>query len=447
MGKYFGTDGFRGEVNVSLTGEQAFIIGRFLGWYYSEKGNCGKILIGKDTRRSSYLFEYALSAGIVSSGADAYLLHVTTTPSVAYLTRTEKFSLGIMITASHNQFTDNGIKLFNNKGEKVEDGIIEMIEKALDGEMSFPLCPPDKVGVTIDYAEGRSRYEGYLVALSRFSFKGLRIGLDAANGSGYKIANHVFTALGASVYTISDRPNGRNINLKCGSTNPEKLRKLVISKGLDVGFAFDGDADRCIAIDDTGRILDGDSILYLFADFMHSRGELNNDTVVCTVMSNSALTDSLKKKGIECKITAVGDKNVYDELIQSNASLGGENSGHVIFPKIETTGDGIVTAVFLSEMLVGKSKPLSLTAKEYVPYPQTVRNVKVNDKKAYLSDDCFINLLSEEKKRIDGEGRILVRPSGTESVVRILVEGRERENIDKTAFKLADYLDKKYNLP
>ena len=422
MGKYFGTDGFRGEANVNLTVEHAFKVGRFLGWYYGREHKC-RVVIGKDTRRSSYMFEYALVAGLTASGADAYLLHVTTTPSVSYVVRTEDFDCGIMISASHNPYYDNGIKVINGKGEKLEESVIEKIEEYLDGKIQeIPLAVNEAIGCTVDYAAGRNRYVGYLISLAIHSYKNFRVGLDCANGSAWMIAKNVFDALGAKTYVINNEPNGFNINTNCGSTHIENLQKYVAEKGLDVGFAFDGDADRCLCVDEKGNLVDGDKILYISGKYMKERGELANNTVVTTVMSNFGLYKALDSAGIQYEKTAVGDKYVYENMVTNGHKIGGEQSGHIIFSNYATTGDGILTAIKMMEVIISKKQPLSQLAEPVKIYPQLLKNVRVADKKT-AREDCDVQAAVKKVEAALGDtGRILVRESGTEPVIRVMVE-------------------------
>ncbi len=422
MGKYFGTDGFRGEANVNLTVEHAFKVGRFLGWYYGQNHKC-RVVIGKDTRRSSYMFEYSLVAGLTASGADAYLLHVTTTPSVSYVVRTEDFDCGIMISASHNPYYDNGIKVINGKGEKLEESVIEKIEEYLDGKTGeIPLAINEDIGCTVDYAAGRNRYVGYLISLAIHSYKGVRVGLDCANGSAWMIAKNVFDALGAKTYVINNEPNGININTNCGSTHIEGLQNYVVEKGLDVGFAFDGDADRCLCVDEKGNLVDGDKILYLAGKYMKERGELANNTVVTTVMSNFGLYKAFDSIGIDYEKTAVGDKYVYENMVTNGHKIGGEQSGHIIFSNYATTGDGILTAIKVMEVMLSKKMPLSELADPVKIYPQLLKNVRVADKKAAREDADVQAAVDVVTEALGDTGRILVRESGTEPVIRVMVE-------------------------
>ena len=432
MGKYFGTDGFRGEANINLTVEHAFAVGRFIGWYYGKRMNkkC-RVVIGKDTRRSSYMFEYALSAGLTASGADAYLLHVTTTPSVSYVTRTEGFSCGIMISASHNPFYDNGIKLINGSGEKMEEEVIAEIEKYIDREyQEIPHATREEIGMTTDYAAGRNRYVGYLISLATRSFKGVKVGLDCANGSSFTIAKSVFDALGATVYTLADKPNGLNINLDCGSTHIQNLQKLVMEEGLDVGFAFDGDADRCLCVDEKGQVVDGDKILYICGKYMKKTGELKTNKVVTTVMSNIGLYKALDKANIGYEKTAVGDKYVYENMREYGHRLGGEQSGHIIFSKYATTGDGILTSLRMMEVMLEEKESLSKLGEELVIYPQKLVNVRVTDKTTVLDDQVLKDEIARVEEELGSEGRVLVRPSGTEPLIRVMVEAKEDADCD-----------------
>lgn len=427
MGKYFGTDGFRGEANVTLTADRAFRIGRYIGYLFSKDRPC-RVAIGKDTRRSCYMLEYALVAGLSASGAEAYLLHVTTTPSVAYVVRADQFDCGIMISASHNPYYDNGIKLISATGEKMGDDVTNQIEAYLDGNCPEPpLAHRDAIGAAYDYFSGRNRYIGYLISLATRSFKHLSIGLDCANGSAWNIARSVFEALGAKTYTIHNQPNGLNINENCGSTHMESLSALVKEKNLDVGFAFDGDADRCLAVDNNGRVISGDHILYLCGKYMKERGELAKDTIVSTVMSNIGLHLALEKIGIRTVQTAVGDRFVYEAMQQNGYRLGGEESGHIIFGKYATTGDGIITALKIVEIMLERKEPLSRLADELTLFPQLLKNVSVKNKNKVLSSPALAEAIDKEKERLGNSGRLLVRASGTESVVRVMAEAESTD--------------------
>ena len=427
MGKYFGTDGFRGEANKDLTVMHAYKVGRFLGHYYG-KGHKANIVIGKDTRRSSYMFEYSLVAGLTASGADVYLLHVTTTPSVSYVVRSEGFDCGIMISASHNAFYDNGIKIINGNGYKLEAEIENLIEDYIDSEEdNLPFATRENIGRTVDYAIGRNRYIGYLISLATRSFKDKRVGLDSANGSATTVAKGVFDALGAKTFVLHSEPDGTNINEKCGSTYIEELQKFVMDNNLDVGFAFDGDADRCLAVDDKGQIIDGDLIMYLCGVYMKKRNELANDTIVTTVMSNLGLYKALDDKGILYEKTAVGDKYVFENMMTNGHALGGEQSGHIIFSKHATTGDGILTSLKLMEVMIESKASLSELLKEIKIYPQLLVNVKVKDKKAVKTNSAVTQIVSNVEEELGTEGRILVRESGTEQLVRVMVEAKTKE--------------------
>ena len=439
MGKYFGTDGFRGEANVTLTADHAFQVGRFLGWYWGEvKRRSGddtavRVVIGKDTRRSSYMFEYALASGLVASGADAYLLHVTTTPSVAYVARTEGFDCGIMISASHNPFYDNGIKLIGRGGEKLDEDTIGLIEDYLDGKLevfgqkwdTLPLAHREHIGRTVDYAAGRNRYVGYLISLGMFSFKGKKVGLDCANGSAWMIAKSVFDALGAETYVMGDRPDGFNINNGVGSTHLEGLQHFVVEHGLDVGFAYDGDADRCLCVDEKGSVVSGDHILYVCGKHMKELGELPHDTVVTTVMSNFGLYRAFDREGIRYAKTAVGDKYVYEYMNKNGCALGGEQSGHIIFSKYASTGDGVLTSLKLMEVMLEKKLPMSKLTEGLTIYPQVLENVRVHDKLAARQDAEVQKAVETVAARLGDTGRILVRESGTEPLLRVMVEAPE----------------------
>lgn len=436
MGRYFGTDGFRGEANVTLTAAHAYKVGKFLGWYYSKKaktrGERARIVIGKDTRRSSYMFEYALSSGITASGADAYLLHVTTTPSVAYIVKEEKFDCGIMISASHNPYYDNGIKLINASGEKMEDELIEKIEDYLDGiHGELPYAKREKIGRTVDYAAGRNRYIGHLISLCNHSFKGVKVGLDCANGSSWAMAKSIFETLGAKTYVINAEPDGTNINRDAGSTHIEGLCKFVVDNQLDVGFAYDGDADRCLCVDENGQVVDGDKILYIYATYLKERGELDGNTVVATVMSNIGLFKALDEVGIEYAKTAVGDKNVNDYMSAHNNCIGGEQSGHIIFRKFASTGDGILTSLKMMEVMLSKRLPLSKLGEPVVIYPQVLKNVRVKDKAAVMSAPLVLEAVQKAEALLEGNGRMLVRESGTEPLVRVMAEASDTDMCNK----------------
>ena len=431
MGKYFGTDGFRGEANVVLTVEHAFKVGRFLGWYYGQEHKA-RVVIGKDTRRSSYMFEDALSAGLTASGADVYLLLVTTTPSVSYVTRTEDFDCGIMISASHNIFYDNGIKVINAKGHKLEAEVEEKIESYIDGTWGeIPYATRDAIGRTVDYSAGRNRYIGHLIAMATRSFKDKRVGLDCSNGSASSIAKSVFDALGAKTYVINSEPDGTNINRNCGSTHIHVLQEFVKEKKLDVGFAYDGDADRCLAVDENGNEVDGDLILYVCGKYLKEQGRLNNDTIVTTIMSNLGLYKACDKAGIKYEKTAVGDKYVYENMVQNNHCLGGEQSGHIIFSKYATTGDGILTSLLLMEVMLEKKQTLAKLTEEVKIYPQLLKNVRVSDKKTARENAEVIKAVEAVTEALGNDGRILVRESGTEPVIRVMVEASTDELCEK----------------
>ncbi len=430
MGKYFGTDGFRGEANVVLTVEHAFKVGRFIGWYFGQDGKC-KVAIGKDTRRSSYMFEYSLVAGLTASGADACLLHVTTTPSVSYVVRTEDFDCGIMISASHNPYYDNGIKLVNANGEKMDEETILKIEEYIDGKIDIPLTTRADIGCSVDYAAGRNRYIGYLISLATRSFKDKKIGLDCANGSAWMIGKSVFDALGAKTYVINADPNGVNINMNAGSTHIEVLQKYVLENNLDVGFAFDGDADRCIAVDEKGTIVDGDLILYIYARYLKERNQLRNNTVVTTVMSNFGLYKALDKIGIRYEKTAVGDKYVYENMNENGHRIGGEQSGHIIFSQFANTGDGILTALKVMEVMLESKQPLSRLIEPVKIYPQVLKNVRVKSKPEAQNDSDVQDQVRKVQEKLGDTGRILVRESGTEPVIRVMVEAETKALCEK----------------
>ena len=440
MGKYFGTDGFRGEANCTLTADHAFKVGKFLGWYYCQLKRRGgsdepaRIVIGKDTRRSSYMFEYSLVGGLVSYGADAYLLHVTTTPSVAYVARTDGFDCGIMISASHNPYYDNGIKLINSSGEKMDESVISLVESYIDGNLEcfgrhwdeLPAAKRDQIGRTVDYVSGRNRYIGYLISLGIYSFKGMRVGLDCANGSSWNIAKNVFDALGAKTYVINAQPDGYNINKDAGSTHIEGLQRFVIENGLDVGFAYDGDADRCLCVDEKGNVVTGDHILYICGKVMKEQGLLMGNTVVTTVMSNFGLYKAFDECGISYEKTKVGDKYVYENMMMNNYRLGGEQSGHIIFSRYASTGDGILTSLKVMEAMLAKKKTLSQLCEGFTFYPQVLKNVRVDDKAAAQNDPAVQKAVADVAARLGSTGRILVRESGTEPVIRVMVEAESK---------------------
>ena len=447
MGKYFGTDGFRGEANKDLTFEHAVKIGRFLGWYYgAREGKKAKVVIGKDTRRSSYMFEYALCTGLMASGADAYIMHVTTTPSVAYITRVDDFDCGIMISASHNPYYDNGIKLLNGSGEKMDEETILKVEEYIDGKLEIPVAGRHEIGRTVDYVAGRNRYIGYLISMSKFSFKGKKVGLDVANGAAWQIAKGVFEALGAKVYVINDDPDGYNINTDCGSTHIEHLQKFVVEKGLDIGFAYDGDADRCLCVDEKGNVVTGDHILYIYGLYMKERGKLLNNKVVTTVMSNFGLYKALDKVGIEYEKTKVGDKYVYENMVKNGHRIGGEQSGHIIFTKYATTGDGILTSLKLMEAMLAKGKPMSELAAPVVFYPQVLKNVRVKSKPDAQNDPDVQAAVQAVADALGDTGRILVRESGTEPVIRVMVEAESDETCEKYVDQVIEVIKAKGHL-
>ena len=432
MGKYFGTDGFRGKAGVDLTSEHAYKIGRYLGYVTAKKNKNGKIVIGKDTRLSSYMYESALIAGIVSSGADAYLMHVTTTPSVSYIAKNEGFDYGIMISASHNPYGDNGIKLLNGDGEKIDDETIAGVEAYLDGEIpEVPFATGRDIGRAIDHAAGRNRYIGYLISLATHSYRGVKVGLDAANGSTWMIAKSIFDALGAETHVIHNTPDGTNINENCGSTHIDSLVELVKRDGLDVGFAFDGDADRLIAVDEKGEVVNGDAVIYLCGKYMKEHGMLRNNTVVTTVMSNFGLYKALDREGIAYEKTAVGDRYVYENMKKNGHMIGGEQSGHVIFTKYASTGDGILTSLMVMQVMLDKKLPLSKLHEDLVAYPQVLKNVRVRDKDETLASPKVQNAVKEAENALGDDGRVLLRKSGTEPVLRVMAEAGSPEECEK----------------
>ena len=442
MGKYFGTDGFRGETNVNLTVEHAYKVGRFIAWYYSQnlkEGERCTVVIGKDTRRSSYMFEYSLVAGLTASGADVYLLHVTTTPSVSYVVRTEGFSAGIMISASHNPYYDNGIKLLNSNGEKMEEDVILQVEDYIDGKIpELAFATRENVGKTVDYAAGRNRYIGYLISIAT-----KKVALDCANGAAFTIAKSVFDALGAETLVINNKPDGTNINVNCGSTHMASLCELVKKEKCDIGFAYDGDADRCLAVDEDGNIVDGDAILYVCGKYMKERGYLSNDTVVTTVMSNLGLYKAFDKEGINYEKTDVGDKYVYENMLKNGHNLGGEQSGHIIFSKHASTGDGILTSLKIMEVLLEKKESLKNLTKDLVIYPQILKNVKVKDKQEAGNDAQVKNIVDKITGELGDDGRILLRPSGTEPLIRIMVEAKTEDICNDCIEKVVDVMQKR----
>ena len=447
MGKYFGTDGFRGKANEGLTAHHAYEIGRFLGWYYGRTERA-RIVVGKDTRRSSYMLEYAISAGMAASGADVYLLHVTTTPSVSYVTRTDGFDCGVMISASHNPFYDNGIKLMNREGEKMDEATISLVEDYLDGELELdgckwaqlPLATGEDIGSIVDHSAGRNRYMGYLISLAMYSFKGKKVALDCANGSAWSIAPHIFEALGAEVRVINHHPDGLNINTNAGSTHIEGLQKFVVENQMDVGFAYDGDADRCLAVDENGQLVDGDKILYIYGRYMKERDRLKNNTIVTTVMSNFGLYKALDEMGIGYEKTKVGDKYVYENMVQNGHRIGGEQSGHIIFSKYARTGDGILTSLKVMEVMLARKERLSKLAEPVTIYPQVLINVRVKDKKAAQDDPAVQAAVKAVADELADSGRILVRESGTEPLVRVMVEAESEECCRELAQRVVDVI-------
>ena len=445
MGKYFGTDGFRGEANCTLTADHAFKVGRFLGWYYTQlkrqnnDSSPARIVIGKDTRRSSYMFEYSLVGGLVASGADAYLLHVTTTPSVAYIARMDEFDCGIMISASHNPYYDNGIKLINRHGEKMDEETINLVEDYLDGKLNLfgkswdelPFASRDHIGCTVDYVSGRNRYVGYLISLGIYSFKGVKVALDCANGSSWNVAKAVFDALGAKTLVINAEPNGTNINNNAGSTHIGGLQKFVVENHCDVGFAYDGDADRCLCVDEKGNVITGDHILYIYGRYMKERGKLVNNTVVTTVMSNFGLYKAFDECGIGYAKTAVGDKYVYEYMTKNGCRIGGEQSGHIIFSKYASTGDGILTSLKMMEVMLARKKKMSELSEGFTVYPQVLKNIRVNNKAEAQNDEDVQAAVKTVAEKLGESGRILVRESGTEPVIRVMVEAESEETCQK----------------
>lgn len=457
MSRYFGTDGFRGEANINLTADHAYKVGRFLGWYFAEKNKRegkkerSRIVIGKDTRRSSYMFEYALVAGIVASGTDAYMMHVTTTPSVAYIAKVDNFDCGIMISASHNPYYDNGIKLINSKGEKIQDDVIGYIEDYIDGKLEIfgetyqelPFALKENIGETVDYISGRNRYIGYLISLGIYSFRGIKVALDCANGASWNIAKAVFDALGADTYVINNEPNGININSDAGSTHIEGLQKYVVAHKMDVGFAHDGDADRCFAVDEKGNVLNGDSILYVYGKYLKKHGELTGNTVVTTVMSNFGLYKAFDKLGIDYAKTDVGDKYVYEYMAKHESAIGGEESGHIIFSKYASTGDGILTSLKMMEVMISEKKKMSELTDGLVIYPQKLVNIRVKNKAEARNDADVQKKLKEVSEKISDSGRILLRESGTEPVVRVMAEAETIELCEQYVNEVADMIRSK----
>ncbi|MDE7365100.1 MAG: phosphoglucosamine mutase [Ruminococcus sp.] len=457
MGKYFGTDGFRGTANINLTADHAYKVGRFLGWYYGElkkqngDNTPARIVIGKDTRRSSYMFEYSLVGGLTASGADAYLLHVTTTPSVAYISRVDGFDCAVMISASHNPYHDNGLKLINGNGEKMEDDVIELVEAYLDGKLDvfgkkweeIPFAVNEKIGCSVDYVSGRNRYIGYLISLGIYSFRGIKVGLDCANGSSWTIAKAVFDALGAETHVINANPNGININDNAGSTHIEVLQKYVVENGLDVGFAYDGDADRCLCVDEKGNIITGDHILYIYGCYMKNKDKLINNTVVATVMSNFGFFKALDEAGINYAKTAVGDKYVYEYMKEHGCIIGGEQSGHIIFSKYASTGDGILTSLKMMQAMIGSKKKLSELAEPFKVYPQVLVNVKVKDKAEAQNDPDVKEAVEKASEILGTSGRMLVRESGTEPLIRVMAEAQTEEECRRCVDMVVDVIKAK----
>ena len=444
MGKYFGTDGFRGEANKDLTFEHAIKIGQYLGWYYgAREGKKAKVVIGKDTRRSSYMFEYALCTGLMAAGADAYIMHVTTTPSVSYIARVDKFDCGIMISASHNPYYDNGIKIVNGNGEKMDEETLLLIEDYIDGKCEVPMAEKDAIGRTVDYVAGRNRYIGYLVSLAKYSFKDVKVGLDVANGAAWSIAKAVFDALGAQTFVMNNNPDGYNINTDCGSTHIEHLQKFVVDNDLDVGFAYDGDADRCLCVDEKGNVVTGDHIIYIYGLYLKEQDKLINNKVVTTVMSNFGLYKALDKVGIEYEQTKVGDKYVYENMVENGHRVGGEQSGHIIFTKYATTGDGILTSLKMMEVMLAKEKPLSELAAPVEFYPQVLKNVRVHSKPDAQNDPDVQAAVAKVGEELGTTGRILVRESGTEPVIRVMVEAPSEEICEKYVDGVIDVIKQK----
>lgn len=447
MVKYFGTDGFRGEANVNLTVEHAYKVGRYLGWYFGKNKEHANIVIGKDTRRSSYMLEYALVAGLTASGANVSLMHVTTTPSVAYITRTDDFDCGIMISASHNPYYDNGIKIIDSRGHKMSSEVENLIEQYIDGETEeIPLAKKDKIGCATDYSVGRNRYIGYLMSVPTRAFKNVKVGLDCANGASSNIAKAVFDALGAKTYVINNDPDGLNINENAGSTHIEGLQKLVREKELDIGFAYDGDADRCLAVDEKGNLIDGDLILYICGKYLKDHNELAGDTIVTTIMSNLGLYKACDKIGIKYEKTQVGDKYVNENMVENGYVLGGEQSGHIIFSKHATTGDGILTSLKIMEAVIESKSTLSTLASPVVIYPQILKNVKVKNKADARNDEKVKSKITEIENLLGDDGRVLVRESGTEPVIRVMVEAPTDGLCLKYVDEIIDVIDKQGHL-
>lgn len=446
MGKYFGTDGFRGEANVDLTSEHAYKIGKFIGWYYgARKGRKARVVIGKDTRRSSYMFEYAIVAGLTATGGDAYMLHVTTTPSVAYVTRVDSFDCGVMISASHNPFYDNGIKLINGRGEKMDDETTSAIEAYLDGDLAalgleddVPVARREELGEIVDYVSGRNRYVGYLISLAAHSYKNMRVGLDCANGSAWNIARTVFEALGAKTFVINAEPDGVNINRNAGSTHIDGLRRFVVENHLDVGFAYDGDADRCLAVDENGELVDGDKIIYIFAKQLRKEGRLAGNKAVTTIMSNFGLYKALDEEGIGYEKTAVGDRFVYENMVRNGYCVGGEQSGHIILSKYATTGDGILTSIELMEAMLDNKQTLSRLCAPMVTYPQVLKNVRVSDKQAVRENERVQAVVRAVGERLGDSGRVLLRESGTEPVIRVMAEAEDMRTAEQCVSEMID---------
>lgn len=431
--KYFGTDGFRGRANETLRLEHAVKIGEFLGRYFAKTTKVPKIVIGKDTRISSYMLEYGLAAGIASAGGDAYLMHVTTTPSVSYVTKNNGFNCGVMITASHNPYHDNGIKIINNNGDKMGDEFLQDIERYIDGELE--LSRAGEPGRCVDYLTGRNSYISYLSTIPGNSFCGYKIGLDCANGASFAIARNVFSILGADVFIMSNQPDGRNINVDCGSTHPEALQRYVVENRLDIGFAFDGDADRCLMVDEKGNLIDGDGIMYIIGTYLKEHGRLNKNTVVATVMSNIGLHRALTNHGIKIVTTDVGDKYVAQEMFSNGYSIGGEQSGHIILSEHACTGDGILTAITLADILVETKNIASALTAGLDIFPQKLKNIKVADKNRIMGDEKVKEYIEKTNEQFDGNGRLLLRASGTEPLIRIMVEAQDEAACDECIAK------------
>lgn len=447
MGKYFGTDGVRGVANKELTPELAFKLGRFGGYVLTKETKNPKIVIGRDTRISGHMLEGALVAGLLSIGAEVMRLGVISTPGVAYLTKALGANAGVMISASHNPVEDNGIKFFGSNGFKLLDEQEEEIENLLiKSETESDSLPRPKgadIGQVNDYFEGGQKYLAFLKQTIQDDLSGLHVAIDCAHGSATPLAAQLFADLDVDqITTMGASPNGVNINDNVGSTHPEALAELVVEKGAHIGLAFDGDADRLIAVDEKGNIVDGDQIMYICANYLKEKGRLKHNTLVTTVMSNLGLYKALEEKGINTRQTAVGDRYVMEEMRKGDYNLGGEQSGHIIFLDYATTGDGLLTAVQLCHILKETNKPLSELASEMEKFPQKLVNIPVEDKHAVKDNEVVQKEIEAVEKEMDGEGRVLVRPSGTEPLVRVMVEAPTEELCEAYVNRIAEVIKK-----